>query len=69
VEIGLARRQAAGDVNRLDAAGLNFHRDVRRGYQQLAHAEPERWRIIDATRPLAEVTAETVSIVEQWLAR
>jgi dTMP kinase len=69
VEIGLARRQAAGDVNRLDAAGLEFHRDVRRGYRQLAEAEPARWRIIDATRPLAEVRAETVSIVEQWLDR
>ena len=68
VEIGLARRHAVGDVNRLDAAGLDFHRDVRHGYRQLAEAEPARWRIIDATRPLAAVTAETVSIVERWLA-
>ncbi len=67
VEIGLARRQAVGDVNRLDAAGLDFHRAVRSGYLQLAGDEPARWRIIDATRPLAEVTAETVSIVERWL--
>ena len=69
VEIGLARRQAAGDVNRLDAAGLDFHRAVRRGYRQLAEADPAHWQIIDATRPLAEVTAQTVSIVEQWLVR
>jgi dTMP kinase len=67
VEIGLARRQAAGDVNRLDAAGLDFHREVRRGYLELAHNEPARWRIIDATRPLPEVTAESVSIVAHWL--
>jgi len=67
VEIGLARRQAAGDVNRLDAAGLDFHRAVRRGYLELADDDPARWRIIDATRPLAEVRAETLAIVEQRL--
>ncbi len=67
VETGLARRQAAGDVNRLDTAGLDFHREVRRGYLELAHDESARWRIIDATRPLAEVTAETLAIVECWL--
>lgn len=69
VEIGLARRQTAGDVNRLDAAGLDFHREVRQGYLQLAAADPAHWRIIDATRPLAEVTAESVSTVDRWLRR
>ena len=41
VETGLARRQAAGDVNRLDAAGVDFHRRVRAGYLELAAADPD----------------------------
>lgn len=68
-EIGLARRQQAGDVNRLDAAGLDFHRRVREGYLALAAAEPERWAIIDATLPLAEVTARTLALVGGLLGR
>ncbi len=67
-EIGLARRQAAGEVNRLDAAGLTFHRAVRDGYLALARADPGHWRIVDATRPLDLVTAETRAIVAALLA-
>lgn len=63
VETGLARRQAAGEVNRLDAAGVEFHRRVRAGYRELAAAEPARWVTIDASQPLALVTAETLMTI------
>jgi dTMP kinase len=67
VETGLARRQAAGDVNRLDAAGVDFHRRVRDGYLELAAADPARWVVIDATQPLAAVTARTLAIIGERL--
>ena len=67
VEIGLARRQAAGDVNRLDAAGLDFHRRVRDGYLALAAADPAHWERIDAAAPLAAVTARTVAVIDAHL--
>lgn len=67
-EIGLARRQAVGDVNRLDAAGLTFHRAVRNGYLALARDDPARWRIIDATRTIDTVTAETRAIIAAIIA-
>ncbi len=63
VEIGLARRQAAGEVNRLDAAGVEFHRRVRAGYRELAAVDPARWVTIDASQPLAQVTAATLAII------
>jgi len=50
VEIGLARRQNDGDINRLDAFALDFHRRVRGGYLELAAADPERWVVIDASQ-------------------
>lgn len=62
-EIGLARRAAAGDTNRLDDAGLAFHRRVRDGYRALAAAEPERWVAIDAMAPVDAVTARTLDAV------
>ena len=48
-EVGLRRRQVGGDEwNRLDAYQLQYHQRVRLGYLQMAAAEPDRWRIIDA---------------------
>ncbi len=55
VEVGLQRRQKDGDINRLDAFTLDFHRRVRAGYHQLAQAEPDRWVIIDAEQPYENV--------------
>jgi dTMP kinase len=67
VEIGLARRQAAGDVNRLDAAGLDFHRRVRNGYLALAAADPAHWETLDASAPLDVVTKQTLAIFSERL--
>jgi dTMP kinase len=54
---GLQRKQADKDSewNRMDVETLAFHRTVRNGFLQLAVEEPERWRIIDATQPIAVV--------------
>ena len=43
------------DWNRFEDEELSFHRRVREAYRQLADAEPERWRIIDATQPVEQV--------------
>ena len=63
VKIGLTRRQKDGDVNRLDAFALDFHRRVRAGYHQLAAAEPERWALINAAQPPEQVQAAVREVV------
>jgi dTMP kinase len=51
-DVGLRRRQTGGgEWNRLDAYQLQYHQRVRLGYLEMAAAEPERWRIIDASQP------------------
>lgn len=58
VETALARRYSQADaVNRLDAETDEFHTRVQAAYHSLAAASPERWLIIDAARPKAEVWA------------
>jgi len=51
------RRRRSGTANRIDAEGVEFYRRVRAGYLELAHREPERFRIIDSSRPLDETAA------------
>lgn len=43
-------------VDRFEAQDLDFHERVRRGYLALAIEEPRRWLVLDAARPVAEVS-------------
>jgi len=59
-ERGLARRNASGEEwNRMDALHLDFHRQVRSGYERLIAAEPERWVTINADQPV-ELVQQTI---------
>ena len=50
VEAGLGRKKGrAGD--RFESESLAFHRRVRRGYLEMARADPGRWLMVDGRRP------------------
>jgi dTMP kinase len=53
---GLGRRERSAD--RLEAEPAEFHQRVRAGFLALADAEPERYLVLDATRPPAEISRE-----------
>jgi dTMP kinase len=55
-QAGLGRRESSAD--RLEAEPSEFHERVRAGFLALARAEPERYLVLDATRPAAGLTAE-----------
>ena len=40
---------------RYELEPVGFHKRVREGYLKMAEREPDRWRVIDATRPADEV--------------
>jgi dTMP kinase len=75
VEIGLARTArrlaqeggGSGREDRFESERAEFHEKVRAGFLALARAEPERFRIIDASRALVEVTQQIKSLVDQEL--
>jgi dTMP kinase len=63
VEVGLARKSAA-ETTRFEAHfDRSFHERVRAGYLSLAAAEPDRWVVIDASAPEADVLAAAASII------
>lgn len=71
VEAGLARawrridagQEGAGE-SRFEEETLAFHHRVRQGYLTLAHREPHRFVIIDASRDTARVTSDIIAAVE-----
>ena len=69
-EAGLRRRQVNHDEwNRMDDYALQFHERVRRGYLEMAAADPKRWVVIDADRPAEEVHKDVVSVLSARLER
>lgn len=63
VKTGLMRKKAEDEWNRLDAYEVLFHERVREGYLSLAHAEPERWRIVDASQGIDAVQEDLFQII------
>jgi dTMP kinase len=72
IEVGLSRtakRRAQQDrgadrEDRFESETVEFHERVRAGFLALARAEPERFRIIDASRSVAEVTEHVRSLID-----
>jgi dTMP kinase len=62
---GLQRRERSGD--RLEAEPAEFHERVRSGFLALSAAEPERYLLLDATRPSTEISREIQSRVRDLL--
>ena len=48
-----AQRDEEG--TRFEQESLDFHERVRKGYLKLAKEDPDRWKVIDATTPAAEI--------------
>jgi dTMP kinase len=71
VEVGLQRvRQRSGTstpTDRFEEEPARFFERVRATYLDLAHAEPKRIRIIDASRELAEVQNQVATVLETLL--
>jgi dTMP kinase len=64
---GFARTDRRTDY--LEREDLAFHRRVRRGFLELAVEQPDRWLVLDATKPEMQITHAAWERVEGLLAR
>ncbi len=59
VEAGLRRASARGDhENRFESKGLAFHERLRQGFLARAAQVPDRYRILDADKPIEMLSAD-----------
>lgn len=73
VELGLSRtaqRQpitdsARGREDRFEREKVEFHEKVRAGFLAMANAEPERFRIIDASLSVEQVSFEIQNVIDR----
>ena len=56
--VGLARAGQRARLDRLESASMVFHEAVRARFLELAVAEPARYVVLDATRPVDDLTRD-----------
>lgn len=69
VAVGMARAGARGEADRIEGESDRFFERVLSAYRERAAAEPERFRIIDASQPLAAVRSAAQSAIEAYIDR
>jgi dTMP kinase len=69
IEIGLARAEARGRLDRFEQEGRGFFEAVRQTYLERAAQAPARYRIVDAGQSLAQVQLALDAIVPELLVR
>jgi len=63
----LVKQQAAGrTLDKFEAEKEAFFARVRDAYLSRAAAEPARFRVIDSSRPIADVRADLVRLIAEW---
>ncbi|MFH1312716.1 MAG: dTMP kinase [Candidatus Eisenbacteria bacterium] len=65
VSVGLKR--LGQNLDRIEGETTAFHEKVRKGYLEIAKAEPERVKVVDASGPPEEIFAKVKTIVEDLL--
>lgn len=50
---------------RFESRGLEFHNNLRRGYLEIAAAEPERFVVLNADKPIEELHLDIVNVVNE----
>lgn len=67
VEIGLARAQRRGTIDRMEKSEQAFHQRVRQGFAELADCHPDRIVRVDASPDARTVALQIQAIVQQKL--
>lgn len=67
VEQGLKRAEARAELDRFEREKLDFFERVRSGYLDRVSADPERFRVVDASEPLEPVQQSIKSHIDQFL--
>ncbi len=67
VEIGMSRARERGELDRFEQEQISFFERVRQGYIDQAQADPDRYRIIDASQSLSDVQADIRDVLMPWL--
>ena len=59
------KKQMTEGLDRIEKEGLKFHQLVEKGYDYISNIEPERFKILDATKSPEEISKEIIETIEK----
>lgn len=65
VDVETSMKRVGKEKDRMESAGIDFHNRVRQGYLELAKQEPQRIKVIDATKSIEEIHDEVINILNK----
>ncbi|AQZ95637.1 dTMP kinase [Halopseudomonas phragmitis] len=69
IDVGMARARARSELDRFEQEQQSFFEAVRTSYLRRAAADPQRYRIIDASGSLEQVGAALQPVIDEVLER
>lgn len=67
IDIETSMQRVGKEKDRMEKSGKEFFNKVREGYLSIAKLEPDRVKVIDASRSIDEISKNVIDIIEQTL--
>ena len=67
VEVGMQRASERGELDRFEREQQQFFEAVRQAYLAQAAANPKRYRVVDASLPLAQVQKQLLAVINEMV--
>ena len=65
VDVETSMKRVGKEKDRVESAGIEFHNRVRNGYLELATQEPDRIKVLNATKTIEEIHEKVIEIIEK----
>ena len=67
VSTEIAQLRVGDEKDRMESAGIEFHKKVRQGYLEIAKQEPHRVKIVNADNSIEDVFEDTKKLLNDFL--
>lgn len=64
IDTETSMERVGAEKDRLESAGIEFHKRVRNGYLEIAKKNPQRIKVVDASQTIEDVQLEVIKIIE-----
>ena len=67
IDVETSMKRVGQEKDRMESAGMEFFNRVREGYLEIARKEPDRVKVIDASKSIEQIHHDVVEIVNKYI--
>ncbi len=64
IDVETSMKRVGGQKDRMESAGMDFFNRVRNGYLEIARQEPDRVKVIDASKSVEDVHRDVIKFIK-----